>query len=108
MGLHFKSNSHSKFNKMKFCSVFLLGVVLINICKAADIVVDIDMEDIDQADMFGAPSDRTIVCQLFGQGRCATACAGQLCTSTCQARCGLFRTASYTCSAIAATTCSPG
>merc|ERR1711981_920961 len=99
------SRSNNK-NNMKFSFIFLRGLVLVNMCKAADIVVDVDLEELAQADMSGALSDRTIVCQFFGQGRCATACAGQLCTSTCNARCGIFRTATYTCSAIAASTCS--
>merc|ERR1711970_235867 len=99
------SQSNNNLNNMKFSSIFLLGLVLVNMCKAADIVVDVDLEELAHADMHGAPSDRTILCNLFGQGRCVTACAGQLCTSTCQARCGLFRTATYTCSAIAASTC---
>merc|ERR1711954_226074 len=95
-------------NKMNFCAIFLFSAVFANVCNAADIVVDVDLEEMNQEELNGALSDRTIVCQIFGQGRCATACAGQLCTSTCQARCGLFRTASYTCSAIAAGTCSSG
>merc|ERR1712055_1041835 len=106
MGTNLLPRPH--FNKMNFCSIFLFSVVLVNVCKAADIVVDVDMEEINQEEMNGALSDRTVICSFFGQGRCATACAGQLCSTTCQARCGLFRTASYTCSAIAASTCSTG
>merc|ERR1711874_44312 len=99
------SRSNNK-NNMKFSSIFVLGLVLVKMCTAADIVVDVDMEELAEADMSGALSDRTVLCQFFGQGRCVTACAGQLCTSTCNARCGIFRTATFTCSAIAASTCS--
>ena len=43
---------------MKFSSIFLLGLVLVNVCKADDIVVDVDLEELAQADMSGALSDR--------------------------------------------------
>merc|ERR1711931_247714 len=103
--------SHNFINlwKMKFFTATLFFVLsLAYISHAADIVVDIDMDEVSESEMNGALMDRTVVCQFFGNGRCATACAGQLCTSTCQARCGLFRTASYLCSAVAASTCSTG
>merc|ERR1712168_297191 len=100
-----KSQSNNHLN-MKFSSIFLLCLVLVNMCQAADILEDVDLEELALTDRSGALSDRTVLCQLFGQGRCVTACAGQLCTSTCQARCGIFRTVTFTCSAIASSTCS--
>merc|ERR1711915_914883 len=97
------------FRKMKCLITTLFFVLsLAYFSHAADIVVDIDMDEVSNSEMYGTLMDRTIVCQFFGNGRCATACAGQFCTSTCQARCGLFRTASYLCSAVAASTCSTG
>merc|ERR1712106_272459 len=102
------SGSDINFTNMKLFVITIFALGMFNKCRAADITVNVDMEELDEAEMTGALMDRTVVCQFFGNGRCATACAGQLCTSTCQARCGLFRTATYTCSAIAASTCSAG
>ena len=50
---------------------------------------------------------RTLLCQLSGQFKCGSACAGQLCTATCTATCGsiLPRVVTFLCSAVAATTC---
>merc|ERR1711892_942378 len=96
------------FTNMKSSIILIFALGMFNLCRGADITVDVVMEELDESEMNGALMDRTVVCQFFGNGRCATACAGQLCTSTCQARCGLFRTATYTCSAIAASTCSAG
>jgi len=88
------SRSNNK-NNMKFSSIFLLGLVLVNICNAA------------QADMSGALSDRTFACKFFAQPRCIAECAGKLCSSTCTAPCGFWTWASatYRCSDIAASTC---
>merc|ERR1712083_1231009 len=80
--------SHNFINlrTMKFLITTLFFVLsLAYISHAADIVVDIDMDEVSESEMNGAHMDRTVVCQFFGNGRCATACAGQLCTSTCQA-----------------------
>merc|ERR1712109_95767 len=54
------------------------------------------------------PEERTIVCGFFSQLRCTTACSGQACTATCNANCGFGRTNTYTCSTIAASTCTGG
>merc|ERR1711974_253322 len=45
------------------------------------------------------PLDRTNwpICGFFGNGRCATACNGQLCTSTCRIQCGLLRVVNVLC-----------
>merc|ERR1712061_363105 len=51
------------------------------------------------------PEERTIICGFFSQLRCTTACASQACDAQCVANCGFGRTNTYTCSAIAASTC---
>merc|ERR1712156_308693 len=52
-----------------------------------------------------APEERTIVCGFFSQLRCTTDCSGKDCNAVCTANCGFGRTNTYTCSAIAASTC---
>merc|ERR1711974_166444 len=68
----------------------------------ADIEVDVsdDLESMSE-------QDRTIVCGFTGQLRCSAACNGRPCTSVCQATCGYIirRTVNFTCSAVAASTC---
>merc|ERR1711976_276886 len=56
------------------------------------------------------PADRTIVCQISSQLKCGTARNGQACTATCTGTCGFLlpRTVSFTCSAVAASTCTSG
>merc|ERR1712215_288612 len=70
-----------------FCLVFVTFA-------AADFHVHVDEED------------RTF-CSLSTRNACANACNGQACTETCISSCGIFsRPFQYTCSAVAASTCS--
>merc|ERR1712027_179047 len=85
---------------MKVLCIIALGLAVV----AAELSVDVTPE----LDRMARPEDRTIVCGFFSQLRCTSACAGQPCTATCNADCGLGRTNSYTCSAIAASTCTGG
>merc|ERR1711971_736584 len=85
---------------MKVLCILALGLVVV----AADLSVDVTQE----LDRMASPEDRTIVCGFFSQLRCTSACAGQACTASCNADCGLGRTNTYTCSAIAASTCTGG
>merc|ERR1712215_343402 len=83
----------------------VLVVLLVSLVQSADIEVDIDLAEVDDVENQALLSDRTVVCTAFGGPRCVTACTGQLCTSNCQARCGLFRTAPFLCSDINSTGC---
>merc|ERR1712032_1079074 len=90
----------------------LLSNVVCNVLS--DIHNDTDLEDLvtrveisnDVLDT-SEPADRTIVCQISSQLKCGTACSGQPCTATCTGTCGFLlpRTVSFTCSAVAASTC---
>merc|ERR1719468_1042774 len=86
---------------MKVLCILALGLAVV----AAELSVDVTPE-LDR--MAGGPEDRTIVCGFFSQLRCTSACAGQACTATCNADCGFGRTNTYSCSAIAASTCTGG
>merc|ERR1712168_269828 len=89
--------------RMLFHYLFLL----VTLAAAKELVVDIDLvnveADVDQPSFL----DRTALCCAFGRSRCVSACSGQLCTSSCTARCGIFRTCSpLSCQEIASSTCS--
>ena len=56
MKLQFVISPH--LNKMNFCAIFLFSAVFVNVCNAADIVVDVDLEEMNQEEMNGALSDR--------------------------------------------------
>merc|ERR1711973_526623 len=89
--------------RMLFHYLFLL----VTLAAAKELVVDIDLDnveaDVDQPSLL----DRTALCCAFGRSRCVSACSGQLCTSSCTARCGFFRTCSpLSCQDIASSTCS--
>merc|ERR1711928_93528 len=81
--------------------------LLVTLAAAKELVVDIDLDSVE-ADV-SQPSllDRTALCCAFGRSRCVSACSGQLCTLSCTARCGIFRTCSpLSCQDIASSTCS--
>merc|ERR1712018_550471 len=85
--------------KMKF--LCLLAVVAV---ASADLfVVDVS-EDVAAAGETG-PSDRTVICNFFGNSRCTAACSGQSCYDACTWDCGFGRTGSVLCSSVASTTC---
>merc|ERR1711936_857897 len=88
---------------MMFQYLFLL----VALTAAKDLVVDVDMENIETDVDEPSLLDRTALCCAFGRNRCVDACSGQLCTSSCTARCGFLRTCSpLSCQAIASSTCS--
>merc|ERR1712212_149418 len=88
---------------MMFQYLFLL----VALTAAEDLVVDVDMENIETDVDEPSLLDRTALCCAFGRNRCVSACSGQLCTSSCTARCGFLRTCSpLSCQAIASSTCS--
>merc|ERR1712168_388297 len=81
--------------------------LLFALAAAKDLVVDVDMENIETDVDEPSLLDRTALCCAFGRNRCVSACSGQLCTSSCTARCGIFRTCSpLSCQDIASSTCS--
>merc|ERR1711954_277305 len=81
--------------------------LLFALAAAKDLVVDVDMENIETDVDEPSLLDRTALCCAFGRNRCVSACSGQLCTSSCTARCGIFRTCSpLSCQEIASSTCS--
>merc|ERR1711915_481630 len=76
--------------KMKFSVAFCLLLVAF---VSADFSIDVPEED------------RTF-CQISTRLACTNACSGQVCTENCISRCGILsRPFTYTCSAVAATTC---
>merc|ERR1739842_286041 len=83
----------------------LLSNVFCNVLSS--IHNDTDLEDLVTRVDTSKPADRTIVCQISSQLKCGTACSGQPCTATCTGTCGFLlpRTVSFTCSAVAASTC---
>merc|ERR1712037_1001172 len=88
---------------MMFQYLFLL----VALTAAKDLVVDVDMENIETDVDEPSLLDRTALCCAFGRNRCVSACSSQLCTSSCTARCGFFRTCEpLSCQAIASSTCS--
>merc|ERR1711990_426746 len=88
---------------MMFQYLFLL----VALTAAKDLVVDVDMENIETDVDEPSLLDRTALCCAFGRNRCVSACSGQLCTSSCTARCGFLRTCSpLSCQDIASSTCS--
>merc|ERR1712037_654359 len=88
---------------MMFQYLFLL----VALTAAKDLVVDVDMENIETDVDEPSLLDRTALCCAFGRNRCVSACSGQLCTSSCTARCGFFRTCEpLSCQDIASSTCS--
>merc|ERR1712083_4995 len=92
---------------MMFQYLFLL----VTLAAAKDLVVDVDLAntktDMDEPSRNYLLMDRTALCCAFGRSRCVSACSGQLCTSSCTARCGFFRTCSpLSCQDIASSTCS--
>merc|ERR1712114_117089 len=90
-----------KHKKQKMKVLCLLAIVAV--ASAELFVVDV-AEDVANAEGTG-PSDRTIICNFFGQSRCTTACSGQSCYDACTWDCGFGRTGSVLCSAVASTTC---
>jgi len=80
----------------------LVCLVVIFSMYLADIEVDVN-DDFDSM----SDQDRTIVCGVTGQLRCAAACTSQNCSSVCVATCGFIirRTVNFTCSAVAASSC---
>merc|ERR1712079_18110 len=86
------------FRLMCLCLVFLFCF------SKADITVRAVDRDLP------SEQDRTLLCQWTGQQRCATACVGQSCSSSCTATCGylLPRTVTFSCQTVAASTCSTG
>merc|ERR1711936_81443 len=90
---------------MNYFSLLPCLLVLVSLVQAADIEVGIDLAQVEEVENQALVSDRTVVCSAFGRPRCVTACTGQLCTSNCQARCGLFRTATFLCSTINSSGC---
>merc|ERR1719464_33264 len=88
---------------MKFLCMFLI----VALAAAKDLVVDVDMENIETDVDEPYLLDRTALCCAFARNRCVSACSGQLCTSSCTARCGFLRTCSpLSCQDIASGTCS--
>merc|ERR1719180_104553 len=85
---------------MKVLCIITLGLAVVT----AELSVDVTQE----LDRMARPEDRTIVCGFFSQLRCTSACAGQACTANCNADCGFGRTNTYSCAAIAASTCTAG
>jgi len=87
---------------IKMLRAFLFCLVVVFSMYLADLEVEVD-SDIDSMN----EQDRTIVCGFTGQLRCAAACSGQSCSSVCTATCGYIvrRTVNFTCSAIAASSC---
>merc|ERR1712183_1037324 len=80
-------SGHTMMKVVIFCLVLVTFA-------AADFHVHVDEED------------RTF-CQLSTRNACAAACNGQACTEQCIPSCGIFsRPFTYTCSAVAASTCS--
>merc|ERR1712212_1105309 len=91
-------------NRAKMFQYFFL---LLALSAAKDLVVDVDMENIETDVDEPSLLDRTALCCAFGRNRCVSACSGQLCTSSCTARCGFLRTCSpLSCQDIASSTCS--
>merc|ERR1711872_691428 len=91
--------------RMLFQYLFLL----VTLAAAKELVVDIDLDNVEADVDVDQPSllDRTALCCAFGRNRCVSACSGQLCTSSCTARCGFLRTCEpLSCQAIASSTCS--
>merc|ERR1711897_43492 len=89
--------------------IVTVTVVMKVICILALVLAAVSATHVDLAPeldrMAIVPEERTIVCGFFSQLRCTTACSGQACTATCNADCGFGRTNQYTCSNIAASTC---
>merc|ERR1712168_1753427 len=87
--------------------MFQYFFLLLTLSAAKDLVVDVDMENIETDVDEPSLLDRTALCCALGRNRCVSACSGQLCTSSCTARCGIFRTcSSLSCQEIASSTCS--
>jgi len=82
---------------MKYLIIFT--VLIASILAADDIKIDLT-EDFNRM-----VEDRTIICNFFGNSRCATACSGVACTSSCVYDCGFFRTGTVLCSAANPTGC---
>merc|ERR1712170_318220 len=82
-------NQRNSF-KMKVAVAFCLVFVA---CVSADFSIDVPEED------------RTF-CQISTRLACTNACSGKGCTENCISRCGILsRPFTYTCSTVAATTC---
>jgi len=88
---------------MKFTAcLILLACLAATAFAAADLEVKVSRSDVNRA-----ANDRYFCC-LIAQTQCTTLCAGQSCDATCKGTCGLFNLITcgpYTCSAIAASTC---
>merc|ERR1739845_267771 len=91
-----------------YCST-MLRLVLVCLVAIFSVYLAVADIEVDVNDDFNSMNeqDRTIVCGLTGQFRCAAACSGQNCTSVCTATCGFIirRTVNFTCSAVAASSC---
>jgi len=88
---------------MKFIAACIaLACVALSGAEESDLQVTVTRADLNRA-----AEDRSFCCPL-AQLQCASQCAGQACTATCTGRCGFFGIVTcgpYTCSTIAATTC---
>merc|ERR1712079_789228 len=98
-----------------------LAVSTLTVLASDDLQVFTDYSDFNYEDVqveLSAPvlaNDRTSLCQISTQLKCATPCATAACTATCTGTCGfipgltfLQRTASVLCSTVAAATCTSG
>eukprot|EP00090_Calanus_glacialis_P019617 TRINITY_DN3010_c0_g1_i1.p1 TRINITY_DN3010_c0_g1~~TRINITY_DN3010_c0_g1_i1.p1 ORF type:complete len:127 (-),score=25.30 TRINITY_DN3010_c0_g1_i1:130-510(-) len=76
--------------------LFITFVALLNVCLAFNITTE------------DSGNKKTLCCATARQ-QCADKCSGQLCTETCEARCGLFNTncGSWVCQDIAGFSCTP-